>query len=151
MYVFLVLLNRKYEILFDFLYFENFMLEDFFFFVVLVYRNVYGGCYWFRCWIIDCRFEEFMVKKFFFDVLEEYVYKFLLKGCVIVEMKVRLKERFSIGSSGNGNGNSIGIGIGNGNGKLIILKIVVDGYNVLLIVGNFVDLVVCCFYDGMVI
>lgn len=151
MYASLVLLNRKYEILLDFSHLENFMPEDSFLFVVLVYRNAHGGRHWLRCWITDCRLEEFMVKKFPFDVPEEYAYKPLLKGRATVEMKVRLKERPSTGSSGNGNGNSTGTGTGNGNGKSTILKIVVDGYNAPLTAGNFVDLVARRFYDGMAI
>ncbi|CAM6086443.1 unnamed protein product [Calypogeia fissa] len=73
--------------------------------------------------------EEAMVDKFPYDLPAEYASKPWLKGRASVEMKVKVK--------------------GNPNLKDAVFEITVDGYNAPVTSGNFIDLVVRRFYDGM--
>lgn len=70
-----------------------------------------------------------MVAKFPYDVPSEYAGKPLLKGRASVEMKVKVKD--------------------NPNIRDATFEITVDGYNAPVTAGNFIDLVVRRFYDGM--
>jgi len=86
-----------------------------------------------KCLSAVTAIEEAMVKGFPFEVPAEYGNLPQLRGRAELEMKIRLKDVASDGITGG------------------VFKIVLDGYNAPVSAGNFMDLVLRKFYDGMTI